>query len=180
VLPAHKALDFTAPSVTLTGLFHPKHRPHGSAAGYSPHTSHVTVRRAGEDPIGKMRLWGPQQETTMKRIFLFAAAALLLTTFVPEQADAQGMRRGGYGGGAVRRGMAVRPGVRYYGGRRGYAYRGGYRRGWGAPAIGLGILGAAAVGAAAAGSYGYVDPCLRQQQVVDPWGNVGWQTVRVC
>ncbi len=117
----------------------------------------------------------------MKRVFLLAAAALLLTTFVPEQADAQGMRRGGYGGGVARRGVAVRPG---YGARPGYAYRGGYRggyrRGWVAPAVGLGVLGAAAVGAAAASSYGYADPCLRRQQVVDPWGNVGWQTVRVC
>ncbi len=105
-------------------------------------------------------------------------AALLLTTFVPESADAQaGMRRGGaYRGGVVRRGPMVRPG---------YAYRGGYRRGpgWG-PAVGLGVLGAAAVGAAVAapyyGSYGYADPCLQQQEVYDAYGQIVLQTVRVC
>jgi hypothetical protein len=36
------------------------------------------------------------------------------------------------------------------------------------------------VGAAAAGAYGYADPCLRQQQVYDIYGNIVWQTVRVC
>ena len=39
------------------------------------------------------------------------------------------------------------------------------------------LLGAAAVGAAA---YGYADPCVRQQQVYDMYGNVVWQPVRVC
>ena len=54
----------------------------------------------------------------------------------------------------------------------------GYGRGWGVPAaVGLGVLGAAAVGAAA---YGYSDPCVRQQQVYDMYGNVVWQPVRVC
>ena len=62
--------------------------------------------------------------------------------------------------------------------RPGYVYRRGY--GWGPAAVGLGVLGAAAVGAAAAGAYGYADPCLRQQQVYDVYGNVVWQTVRVC
>ena len=48
--------------------------------------------------------------------------------------------------------------------------------------VGLGVLGAAAVGAAAAApyyGYGY-DPGLRQQQVVDAWGNAQWAYVRVC
>jgi hypothetical protein len=42
------------------------------------------------------------------------------------------------------------------------------------------VLGGVALGAAAAGAYGYADPCLRQQQVYDIYGNVVWQTVRVC
>jgi hypothetical protein len=116
----------------------------------------------------------------MRKLLLLAASAAALVTFVPEPAEAQGMRRGGgfRGPGVVRRGPMVRPGVRY-GYRGGYGYRRG--RGWGAPAaIGLGVLGAAAVGAAAAGAYGYNDPCLRQQQVYDVYGNVVWQTVRVC
>ena len=60
--------------------------------------------------------------------------------------------------------------------RRGY-----YRPGVGA-AVGLGILGGAALGAAAAAPYyGYGgDPCLRQQQVIDAWGNAQWTYVRVC
>jgi hypothetical protein len=38
-----------------------------------------------------------------------------------------------------------------------------------------------ALGAAAAPYYGYGgDPCLRQQQVVDAWGNAQWTYVRVC
>ena len=115
----------------------------------------------------------------MKKILLLAASAVALSTFVPEQAEAQGWRRGARGPVVVRRGaVGVRPGVRY-GYRPGYAYRRGY--GWG-PAVGLGVLGAAAVGAAVAAPYygGYADPCLRQQQVYDGWGNVVWQTVRVC
>ena len=53
---------------------------------------------------------------------------------------------------------------------RGYGYGRGYGRGWGVPAaVGLGVLGAAAVGAAA---YGYSDPCVQQQQVYDMYGNV--------
>ena len=114
-----------------------------------------------------------------KQLFLLAASALLLLTLVPEQADARpGMRRGAYGGAVARRGVVVvRPGY-----RGGYAYRGGYRRGWG-PAVGVG-LGAAALGAAAVGSYyggsGYADPCIRQQQVHDVYGNIVWQPVRVC
>src|SRR5215213_7687780 len=115
----------------------------------------------------------------MKIALLVAgSAALLFTTFVPEQADARAGYRGGgvYRGGVVRRGgPMVRPG---------YAYRGGYRRGvgWG-PAVGLGVLGAAAVGAAVAapyyGSYGYADPCLQQQEVYDAYGRIVLQTVRV-
>src|SRR3954451_8387321 len=121
----------------------------------------------------------PSRKPIMKLVMLTAgAAALLCTTLVPEQADAQaGWRRGGgYRGGVVRRGPVMRPG---------YAYRGGYRRGvgWG-PAVGLGVLGAAAVGAAVAapyyGSYGYSDPCLQQQQVYDAYGQIVLQTVRVC
>ena len=54
----------------------------------------------------------------------------------------------------------------------------GAARGWGVPAaVGLGVLGAAAVGAAA---YGYSDPCVQQQQVYDMYGNVVLQPVRVC
>ena len=114
----------------------------------------------------------------MKYAMLLAASALTLTMLIPEAADARpGMRRHGYGGGVVRRGPVVRPG---------YAYR-GYRRGpgWG-PAVGLGVLGAAALGAAAAapyygyGDYGYADPCLRQQEVYDAYGRIVVRTVRVC
>jgi hypothetical protein len=121
----------------------------------------------------------------MKKLLILAASATALLTFVPQEADAQGMRRGARGGvvavgprGAVvaRRGV-VRGGYGY--GRRGYAY-GPYRRGYGwGPAVGVGILGAAALGAAAASTYpayGYADPCLRQVQ--DYYGNVVWQ--RVC
>jgi hypothetical protein len=114
----------------------------------------------------------------MKHVLVLAASALLLTMLTPETADAQGYRRGVNQGGVARRGVAIRPGY-----RRGYAYRGrGY--GAGAAAVGLGVLGAAAVGAAVAApygyGYGYGDSCLRQQQVADAWGNVYWQTVRVC
>jgi hypothetical protein len=113
----------------------------------------------------------------MKKMLLLAASALLLTTMMPQDADAQ-MRRGVGRVGGPRVGM-VRPGFRP-GYRPGYAYRrGGY--GWG-PAVGLGVLGAAALGAAVATPYygGYADPCLRRQQVVDQWGNAYWQTVPVC
>jgi hypothetical protein len=104
----------------------------------------------------------------MKKVLLLGASVLLLGTFAPQEADAQW--RGGYGRGGPR-GVVVAP--RY----RGYGYRRG--RGWG-PAVGLGVLGGVALGAAAAGAYGYADPCLRQQQVYDGWGNAYWQTVRVC
>jgi hypothetical protein len=111
----------------------------------------------------------------MRKLLLLAGAAAALLTIAPEPADAQGMRRGVYRGGVYRGG----PVVRSYGYRRpGYVYRRGY--GWGPAAVGLGVLGAAAVGAAAAGAYGYADPCLRQQQVYDIYGNIVWQTVRVC
>jgi hypothetical protein len=49
----------------------------------------------------------------------------------------------------------------------------GYRRGYYGPglgaAVGLDILGGAALGAAAAAPY-YTDPCLQPQQVIDAWG----------
>src|SRR4051812_1914997 len=105
----------------------------------------------------------------MKKLVLLAASALFLTMLVPEPADAQaGVRRGAYRGGVARGGVVARRGYRGgYAYRGGYGYRGGYRRGPGwAPAVGLGVLGAAAVGAAAAapyyGGYGYADPCVRQ------------------
>ena len=109
----------------------------------------------------------------MKRVVLLAASALVLTAFVPEPADAQG-RRFGVRGGAVRGPVYAYP-------RGYYGYRRGYRPGVGA-AVGLGILGGAALGAAAAAPYyGYGgNPCLRQQQVVDAWGNAQWTYVRVC
>ena len=111
----------------------------------------------------------------MKRALLLAASALVLTAFVPEQADAQGRRFGVRGGVALRGPVYAYP-RGYYGYRRGY-----YRPGVGA-AVGLGVLGAAALGAAAAAPYyGYGgNPCLRQQQVVDAWGNAQWAYVRVC
>jgi hypothetical protein len=118
---------------------------------------------------------GPLTETTtMKRVLLLAASALVLMAFVPEPADAQG-RRFGVRGGVVRGPVYAYP-------RGYYGYRRGYRPGVGA-AIGLG-LGAAALGAAVAApyyGYGYGgDPCLRQQQVVDAWGYARWTYVRVC
>jgi hypothetical protein len=116
----------------------------------------------------------------MKKVLLLAASVLALTAFVPGEADAQGWRRGaGVRGGVAPRGRVVvgRRGVY----RPGYVYRRGY--GWG-PAAAVGVLGAAALGAAVAApyyGYGGVDPCLRQQQVVDPYtGYASWQYVRVC
>src|SRR3954465_5558580 len=129
----------------------------------------------------------------MKRVLLLAASALVLTAFVPKQADAQG-RRFGVRGGAVRGPVIAGRGPAYgyprgysgyrrapvYGCPRGYY---GYRRGYYGPglgaAVGLGILGGAALGAAAAAPY-YGDPCLRQQQVIDAWGYARWTYVRVC
>jgi hypothetical protein len=117
----------------------------------------------------------------MKRALLLAASALVLTAFVPEQADAQGRRFGVRGG--VGRGPVIVGRGRVYGYPRGYY---GYRRGYYGPglgaAVGLGILGGAALGAAAAAPYyGYGGaPCLRQQQVIDAWGNAQWTYVRVC
>jgi hypothetical protein len=108
----------------------------------------------------------------MKRLFLLAVSTLMLTSLAPEQADA---RRLGVRAGVVGRGPVI------VGRGPVYGYRRGYRPGVGA-AIGLGVLGAAAVGAAAAApyyGYGY-DTCLRQQQVVDAWGNAQWAYVRVC
>ena len=112
----------------------------------------------------------------MKKFLLLAASTMALMAFIPEPADAQVRRGGGVRAVGPRGGVVVarRGGVRY--GARGYGYRRGY--GWGVPAaVGLGVLGAAAVGAAA---YGYSDPCVRQQQVYDMYGNVVWQPVRVC
>ena len=110
----------------------------------------------------------------MKRLLLLATCAGALTMLAPEPADAQHRHgfRGHGRGGVVHRG--VRP----------YAYhhhRRHYRRGhgWG-PAVGLGVLGAAALGAAAVGSGYYAAPGLRQQQVYDVYGRIVWQTVRVC
>src|SRR5215217_1151957 len=81
----------------------------------------------------------------MKRVLLLAASALVLTAFVPEQADAQG-RRFGVRGGVVRGPVIVGRGP-VYGYPRGYY---GYRRGSYGPgvgaALGLGILGGAALG----------------------------------
>jgi len=119
---------------------------------------------------------GPIKEIFMRGLLLLAASALLLGTLVPDPADAQaGFRRGVRPGVVGRRGVAIRPGY-----RGGYAYRRGY--GWG-PAAAVGVLGAAAVGAAIAAPYyggGYADPCLRQQQVINVYGYPEWQTVRVC
>ena len=113
----------------------------------------------------------------MKRVILLAAAALALTAFVPEKADAQ------YYGPWVgaRRGPVVVGRGPFYGPRGYYGYRRGYYRpgaGVGA-AVGLGVLAGAALGAAAASPY-YADPCLRQEQVIDAWGYARWTTVRVC
>ena len=114
----------------------------------------------------------------MKRVLLLAASALVLTAFVPEQADAQG-RHFGVRGGVVRGPVIVGRGP-VYAYPRGYY---GYRRGYYGPglgaAVGLGILGGAALGAAAAAPY-YGDPCLRQQQVIDAWGYARWTYVRAC
>ena len=109
----------------------------------------------------------------MKRVLLLAAAALTLTAFVPEPADAQVRRFGVRGPVVVGRGPVYAYPRGYYGYRRGY-----YRPGLGA-AVGLGVLGAAALGAAAAAPY-YGGSCLRQQQVIDAWGNAQWTYVRVC
>src|SRR6185437_5725950 len=97
----------------------------------------------------------------MKRVLLLAAAALTLTAFVPEQADAQGRRFGVRGPVVVGRGPVIVGRGPVYGYPRGYY---GYRRGYYGPglgaAVGLGILGGAALGAAAAAPY-YADPCVR-------------------
>ncbi len=77
----------------------------------------------------------------MKRAMLLAASALVLTAFVPEQADAQG-RRFGVGPGVVRGPVIVGRGPVYSYPRGYYGYRRGYRPGVGA-AVGLGILGGA-------------------------------------
>ena len=132
----------------------------------------------------KTSLAGDAPETIlMRRVLLLAASALVLTAFVPEQADAQGRRFGVRAG--VGRGPVIVGRGRVYGYPRGYyGYQGyyGYRRGYYGPgvgaAVGLGLLGGAALGAAAAAPYyGYGgDPCLRQQQVIDAWGSAQWTT----
>ncbi len=94
---------------------------------------------------------------------------------------------------AYRRAYGYRPVARPYG-YRGY----GYRRGWAAPAVGvgvaagvLGVLGAAAAASAApaypywGGGYPayYAAPScyLTNQPLYDAWGNVAaWRRVRVC
>src|SRR4051812_50199742 len=88
----------------------------------------------------------------MRRVLLLAASALVLTAFVPEQADAQGRRFGVRGG--VGRGPVIVGRGRVYGYPRGYY---GYRRGYYGP--GLGAAGCvrlprgAALGAAGAASF---------------------------
>jgi hypothetical protein len=142
----------------------------------------------------------------MKRAMLVVAAALALTGFLPDQADAQVRRFGAWGG--VGRGPFVAGRGPFVAGRgpfvagrgpfiagRGpfYAYprgfygypRGyyGYRRGYYGPgvgaAVGVGVLAGAAVGAAAAAPY-YADPCVRPVQAIDAWGYPRWTYVRVC
>src|SRR4051812_50127795 len=67
---------------------------------------------------------GPLTETTtMKRVLLLAASAVVLTAFVPEPADAQG-RRFGVRGGVVRGPVYAYP-RGYYGYRRGHPPGGG-------------------------------------------------------
>src|SRR4051794_36030379 len=115
----------------------------------------------------------------MKRALLLAASALVLTAFASEQADAQGRRFGVRGG--VGRGPVIVGRGRVYGYPRGYY---GYRRGYYGPglgaAVGLGILGGAALGAAAAAPYyGYGGaPRFRPQQGIDAGGKAQW--ARVC
>src|SRR3954452_13320796 len=107
----------------------------------------------------------PPETILMKRAMLLATAALTLTAFVPEQADAQGRRFGVHG--SVGRGPVVVGRGPVYGYPRGcYGYRRGYYRPGVGAAVGLGILGGAALGAAAAAPYyGYGgDPCLRQSR----------------
>src|SRR4051794_41714827 len=85
----------------------------------------------------------------MRRVLLLAASALVLTAFVPEQADAQGRRFGVRAG--VGRGPVIVGRGRVYGYPRGYY---GYRRGYYGPgvgaAVGLGLPGGGAPRAAAA------------------------------
>ena len=93
----------------------------------------------------KTSLAGDAPETIlMRRVLLLAASALVLTAFVPEQADAQGRRFGVRAG--VGRGPVIVGRGRVYGYPRGYY---GYRRGYYGPgvgaAVGLGLLGGAAL-----------------------------------
>ena len=125
--------------------------------------------------------WGDTTEDNlMKRVLLLAASALVLTAFVPEQADAQG-RRFGVRGGAVRGPVIVGRGP-VYGYPRGYY---GYRRGYYGPglgaAVGLGILGGAALGAAAAAPYygGGIRACVSNRSST-LGATLGWTYVRVC
>src|SRR4051794_41295825 len=97
----------------------------------------------------------------MKRVFLLAASALVLTALVPEPADAQG-RRFGVRAGVVRGPVIARRGPIY-----GYGY--GYRRGdrpRGGGGGGLGVFGGGGLGGGAgAPSFCYccARPCPRPQ-----------------
>src|SRR5215207_7021198 len=102
----------------------------------------------------------------MKRVLLLAASALMLTAFVPEQADAQGRRFGVRGG--VVRGPVIAGRGPVYDYPRGY-----YGPGLGA-AVGLGILGGAALGAAAAA------PLLRLRRRPLPASAAGHRRVGQC
>src|SRR5207245_8603417 len=89
------------------------------------------------------RLINHVKEASMKRFWLAAAAALILTTMLPDGAFAQrgGFRGGGFGGGGFR-GAAIGGGFRgaaIGGGFRGTGIGGGFR----GTAIGGGFRGAA-------------------------------------
>jgi hypothetical protein len=104
-----------------------------------------------------------EQPMLRKVLIGFAAAVLVGTAFVPDDA----LARGGYRGGAVAyRGHAVAGrGVAYRGAAyRGAAYRGAAYRGaypYRRAAVGAAAVGAAAAGAAAYGAYGYNSGCYR-------------------
>ena len=125
-----------------------------SARGFGP--TRGSARCAGVRGFLSRR-----RSTLMLRPILIAsaAAAMLLVTFVPDDADARGRGGGGYraGGGAYRGGAVAVRGPRGGGAVavRGAGYRGGAYRGYGYRGYGVGAaaVGAAAVGAAAAGAY---------------------------
>jgi hypothetical protein len=127
-----------------------------------------------------------RKENIMLRYALIglATAALLTTTFVPDEALARGGRGGGFrgGGGGFHgggvRGGGFRGGAVHAGGVRGGAYRGaavrgGAYRGVGYRGVARGVGWGAAAGAAAvgAGYYGgYGSSCYRDSygQVICP------------